>query len=103
MTFKKSHANDRHNVEADTDRGLGYVRDVDSLPGLLKRMSDGRQPVREAAFFSVGRILGIVPRKHADPATFYRDDYQRCLAANPDVHELVKQRSRRAPVDAERF
>ncbi len=66
-------------VRAEAARGLGYVKDIDSLPQLLDMMSDDAVVVQEAAHYSVRRILGVIPPSGKDPAEFYRGYAERCL------------------------
>jgi len=66
-------------VRAEAARGLGYVKDIDSLPQLLDMMKDDAAEVQEAAHYSVRRILGVIPPSGKDPAEFYRNYAKRCL------------------------
>ena len=85
-------------VIGDSIRGLGHVRDIDSVPEMLDLLSHEDAAVREAAEYSVSRILGIRPAGGQPPAQFYPQMYRKLRERHPDLRELFKQHAKRHPL-----
>ena len=83
-------------VLAAAVRGLGHVRDVDSVTRMLELISHQDTRVGQAAQYSVSRILGIRPHGQTDPVVFYRDLYQELIRDNPTLLEDIKNPQRLA-------
>jgi hypothetical protein len=77
-------------VISESIRGLGLVRDIDSVPTMLDLMSHEDSRVGEAAQYSVSRILGVRPYRQKDLTVFYHKMYQMMLSNNPNFHADFK-------------
>jgi hypothetical protein len=63
-------------VIAEAVRGIGHVRDAESLPKVLDLMDHPDEKVQEATFYTAERLIGVRPVSKNNRAKFYRDFYK---------------------------
>lgn len=85
-------------VRAAAAQGLGYLRDVDSLPELIDAMEDGSVLVRGRAGAAVSRIVGLQvgfraaapPEERQKAVAFYRKFWEEAQSPDSKFIEYMK-------------